>query len=153
MEVSLFKYRNCFACGPFFCWLALAVLLGCRGSDRLPIAPVEGKVLYQGKPLEFGTVVFQPANGKTARGVIGSDGTFRLSTYDSGDGAVVGSHNVQVTCYETQRPGAPPPKVNAAGDADPGKLLIPAKYTRFYSSGLKAEVKPKDNTPFVFELK
>ena len=128
--------------------LGLCAAGGC-GTDRLPVAPVEGKIVYQGKPLEFGGVMFQAPSGPPARGRIGSDGTFRLSTYGDGDGAVIGKHRVRITCFETQRPGAPPP----SKDEEPGlgESLIPRKYAGFHTSGLEVEVKP-DNEPFVFEL-
>jgi len=102
------------------------------GGCGVRTVPVEGKVLYRGKPLEFGSVMFQPEKGPTARGTIQPDGTFRLSTYREGDGAIPGAHQGQITCFEQQRPGfAPDPK------HEPGlsKPLIPPKYNRFDTSG------------------
>ncbi len=126
----------------------LGVAGGC-GDDRLPVAPAEGKVLYQGKPLAFGSVMFQPAAGPPGAGAIGPGGTFRLSTYGDGDGAVIGTHRVRITCLETQRPGAPPPSLDEEPGA--GESLIPRKYAAINTSGLTAEVKSA-NEPFVFEL-
>jgi hypothetical protein len=129
-------------------WLAAALAVaGCSGG-KLPTAPVEGKVLYKGKPLEFGAVLFQADAGPPARGTIQADGTFRLSTYGAGDGAVLGVHRVQITCFESQRPGV---TVESKGEQGVGQSLIPAKYTRYDSSGLRREV-GKQNEPFVFEL-
>lgn len=104
----------------------------------MPVAPVEGRVLYRGKPLEFGSVLFQPDVGPTARGIIQPDGTFRLSTYGNGDGAVLGTHRVQIGCFEGQRPGAE--TGDAASETALGRPLIPRRYTRFDQSGLTAEV-------------
>lgn len=123
------------------------MIAGC-GESGLPTAAVQGKVLYQGKPLEFGSVLFQPEEGPPATGEIQPDGTFRLSTYKSGDGAVLGQHHVAITCLETQRPGY---TVNPNEEMPTGKPLIPEKYAKPYDSGLTAEVK-KQNEPFVFEL-
>jgi len=120
---------------------------GC--SDGLSTAPVEGKVLYRGKPLEFGSVIFQPEVGPAATGTIGPDGTFRLSTYTDGDGAVIGKHRVRITCFESQRPGAAAPDPNQ--EQSTGKSLIPPKYVVFATSGLEREVRAH-NEPFVFEL-
>jgi len=117
---------------------------GC--GSKLSLAPVEGKVLYHGKPLEFGRVVFQPQVGPPATGTIQPDGTFRLTT-DQSDGAVIGKHQVEITCFDSQRPGAPAP----TGEAGAGQSLIPLKYASFHSSGLTAEVKAA-NEPFVFDL-
>jgi hypothetical protein len=135
--------------------LAGAVLLLCGCSEAMPtMAPAKGKVMYRGQPLKFGTVMFQPSSGQSAKGEIKPDGTFELATERYGDGpsesgAPVGTHSVRITCYEGQRPAG-----LGEGDREPalGKSLIPEFYTNVESSGLKAEVKP-DAPPFLFELK
>jgi hypothetical protein len=126
--------------------IALATMFGC-GSDRMKDAPVEGKVTYQDKPLEFGTVLFQPDIGPPASGEIAPDGTFHLSTYAQGDGAVLGSHRVSISCAE-RRAGAASPATDEPGA---GRSLIPEKYSFPGSSGLTAQVK-EANEPFVFAL-
>lgn len=129
---------------------ALLVLLASTcGCDHGPtMAPVTGKVLYNGKPLQFGSVAFQPPQGQPAEADIQPDGTFVLSTYRLRDGAVVGRHKVRVACYESQRPNAQ----QAAGEQKLGRLLIPVKYTLFDQSGLTAEVRESGNEPIVLEL-
>ncbi len=126
-----------------------AILAGCGSSDRLPTAPVRGKVIYNGKPLEFGAVLFVPEKGKSAEGLIQSDGTFVLSTYGTRDGAVIGKHKVAIICNETQRPGFKPPP---GQEMPAGKPLIPEKYMNYETSGLTAEV-TKGSNEFTFELK
>jgi hypothetical protein len=129
--------------------LSLALLGGC-GSRQLPVAPAKGQVFYRGRPLEFGAVMFQPGIGPPARGVIQPDGRFQLSTYGANDGAVIGPHQVRITCFESQRPaGGVPTRTKA--EAGVGKSLIPPKYTNFDSSGLRVEVKTA-NEPFLFKL-
>ena len=126
--------------------LALAALVGC---DRGPtLVPVTGKVLYKGKPLEFGSVMFQPPSGQPAVGEIQPDGTFTLSTFRPDDGAVVGTHKVRIACYESQRRGT----AKGPGEQSLGRLLIPMKYTLFDQSGLTADVREDQNEPIVFEL-
>ena len=120
---------------------------GC--GERLSMAPVEGKVLYHGQPLEFGSVMFQADQGAPARGQIAADGTFRLAIHGVGDGAVIGTNRVRITCTEKQRSGAPRP--DATQEPGVGKSLIPKKYSSFNTSGLRVEVKSV-NEPFVFEL-
>lgn len=128
-------------------WLVMVLLVA--GCDRGPtMVPVAGKVLYNGKPLEFGSVTFQPPSGQPALGEIESDGTFVLSTYRLHDGAVIGQHKVRIACYESQRKDAP----QVPGEQTLGKLLIPSKYTFFDQSGFTAEVREAGNEPFVFEL-
>ena len=119
---------------------------GCEQGPR--VVPVAGKVLYNGKPLEFGTVTFQPRSGQPAVGEIQRDGTFQLSTFREHDGAVVGTHKVRIACYESQRN----PAAKRPGEQMLGKLLIPMKYTLFDQSGLTAEVREDENQPFEFEL-
>jgi hypothetical protein len=126
--------------------LAMVLLAGCDRGPR--VVPVTGKVLFNGTPLEFGSVTFQPRSGQPAQGEIQSDGTFSLSTFRPNDGAVIGSHKVRIACYESQRPNA----TRAPGEQSLGQLLIPGKYTLFDQSGLTAEVREEGNVPFVFEL-
>lgn len=131
-------------------WLRLAVAVvalgvagpACKRNPR--VVPVSGTVLYNGKPLPFGSIQFQPDKGQAAMGEIQSDGSFKLSSYVLDDGAVPGRHLVSISCYEGQRPGAAGTSV--------GRLLIPLKYTRLGSSGLSAEVKDAPGQTFEFKL-
>ncbi|MEZ6072351.1 MAG: hypothetical protein R3C10_19345 [Pirellulales bacterium] len=119
---------------------------GCDSSP--PMAPVNGRVTYQGKPLEFGGVMLQPASGQPARGTIQSDGTFTITT-DGAEGAVLGMHKVRVTCYESQRPDA----IVAAGvEPQAGDLLIPRRYTNYGTSQITFEVKADEPNELLIEL-
>lgn len=121
---------------------------GC--DSHSPTAPARGLVRYDGEPLKFGSVMFQPvAGGQPARGEIGPDGTFVLSTFAPEDGAIVGEHRVRVMCNSLQRDGA---KTAPGNDATAGQLLIPRKYTQLSSSGLFATVAQGENAPFEFDL-
>lgn len=127
--------------------LCLAIA-GC-GSRRLPVAPVEGSVLYRGKPLTSGSVTFLSAEGPVAVGEIQQDGTFRLSTYGDGDGAPIGTHQVAVSSL---REPTAQERAKAAGSEPLENLpAIPQKYFNPATSGLTAEVKSQ-NEPFRFEL-
>ncbi|MGI9178036.1 MAG: hypothetical protein ACR2IT_09295, partial [Pirellulales bacterium] len=106
---------------------------GCKRSPR--VVPVRGKVLYNGQPLPFGTVMFQPDKGQPAAGELATDGSFTLSSYALNDGAVPGKHLVSIKCFEGQRPGK-----QVQGDVSLGKLLIPLKYSRFGSSDLTVDI-------------
>ena len=73
------------------------IAVGC--SSKPEMAPVRGFVKMDGKPLPGGRVMFQPVAvgddknvGKPAIGQIQQDGSFVLTTYEEGDGAVVGPH-------------------------------------------------------------
>ncbi len=130
---------------------ATAMICGCQ--PRPDMAPVEGKVLYNDQPLHFGIVMFQPTQGQIAQGIIQSDGTFSLSTFQPGDGAVPGTYNISVLCYEAHDPNGPGPKEDAGGGMWLGKSLIPLKYTRTRSSGLSADVSLDKPNDVVLELK
>lgn len=125
---------------------------GCDKPGSAAVVPVKGKVLLDGEPLKFGSVTLQPTRGQPARGDIGPDGDFTLSTYAPGDGAPIGRHKVKVTCYTSQDPAAK--KDTDAGAAGMlGDSLIPDRYTRFDSSGLEISILAGSSTPYVIELK
>lgn len=90
-------------------WVAGVLLLswsmaGCgSGQVKLPVARTEGRVVCEGQPVPFATVYFEPLpegknalTGKQAIGYADEQGYFTLTTYDKGDGAVIGKHRVRV---------------------------------------------------------
>lgn len=88
------------------CSLVCGAISGCGGGDgELEVVAISGKVTCNGKPLGAGVgVQFVPvaagANtpyvGKSATAVLQADGTFSLSTYGDGDGAVLGRHRIVI---------------------------------------------------------
>ncbi len=131
----------------------LVVLLGATAGCKksAPVAPVSGKVLYNGAPLPYGSVMFQPSSGQPAGGAIEADGTFRLSTFSEYDGALIGPHKVRISCYTSQSPSQK--NRNTVGEASVGQLLIPPGYTFVDQSGLTATVPAEGAADIVFELK
>lgn len=75
--------------------LVCCAAAGC-GDGRPARVPVSGKVLIDGQPLNYGAVRFTPADGRPATGELGPDGSFTLTTFESGDGAAPGTHAVTV---------------------------------------------------------
>ena len=127
--------------------IALLMLLGMAGcGPRHPAAtyPVSGKVVFaDGTPLASGGVVLcesvaaegQPAFN--ARGAIQSDGTFRLSTFGEGDGAVAGKHRVLVRA-----------KRDAADYLEKGVIprpVVDPQSERYETSGLEFTVEQGNN--------
>lgn len=117
------------------CWrlltlFLLAGLAGCGGRLR----PVEGQVVFKdGQPLAGGLVVFdriEPAEPRlSARGNLGPDGKFRLSTYTQDDGALEGRYRVAV---------APPLPEDAR---DIGRVqVLHRRYESVETSGLEFQV-------------
>lgn len=126
---------------------------------------VHGKVLYKGQPVTRGTISFFPIEGKggdsgqPAIGEIGSDGSFELTTYDTGDGAVTGQHKAIVVSMSegVQKvasdmiPSQLPEDLKKA-EAQAPKPLVPQKYMDPEKTPLKYTVRPGDNV-FDIELK
>ena len=118
--------------------IASAVLLvatcftGC--SDGRPeIVPVSGQVLIDGEPLTYGFVRFSPGDGRVSMGRLDDNGRFRLTCYEPGDGAIVGTHRVAVLTHEV------------IGDAKI-KWHAPRKYADYATSGLTQEIsQPTDS--------
>jgi hypothetical protein len=81
---------------------SLSLLAGCSGSD-FPTAPTRGRVVCEGKPVPHVRVYFEPLEtgqsaivGRSGFAIAKADGTFVLSSYGQGDGAVIGKHRVRV---------------------------------------------------------
>jgi hypothetical protein len=115
------------------CLAAAALLLSGCGDDRPKTALVRGTVTYRNKPVPNGTIIFIPADGTAATGTIGRDGSYTLTTFRQGDGAILGTHKVVVMALkETDNTPAPP--------------IVPLKYMSQTASDLRAEVQEGENT-------
>jgi hypothetical protein len=81
-------------------WAVAAVALTVTSCEsRQPLSPVRGQVFFQGQPANGAVVILHPVGEDeptTIRphGVVGSDGTFQVSTYGENDGAPVGEYAV-----------------------------------------------------------
>lgn len=85
--------------------VALAGLIGCGGRGKL--VKVEGKVTLNGAPVKGAQVTLIPVSGEGEKpsGFTGDDGTFRLSTFSSNDGAPPGDYKVIVVKKAVQEGG------------------------------------------------
>jgi hypothetical protein len=119
------------------------------------LGKVHGKVTYNGKALDGGRVLFTPASGKggdsgqNASGEINSDGTYEMTTFNTGDGAILGQHIVTVV---VQKGEMPKPDANSHIKYELPKNLVPSKYATADKSPLKCTVVP-EGTKFDIELK
>lgn len=135
--------------------LVLLVLPGCGSSDRVAVYPVRGKVLFDGQPMAGGgSISFVPMaaqKGKTAGGAIEEDGTFKMSTYGDGDGAMAGKFRVVITQTVWDEPftdGSSDENPNAEikpVEAVPEEERIPLIYADPQHSPLTIEVAPGEN--------
>ena len=114
---------------------------------------VSGRVTYQGKPVPLGQIVFYPEKGRPATGSIGSDGSYRLTTFVTGDGAMLGRYRVTIEAMRTTRGGARPKtledELHGVGQGSGQAVmewLVPEKYSRQETTPLTVEVKSGQNT-------
>lgn len=98
---------------------------GCgRGPERVPVA---GQVLIDGKPLTSGEITVAPQGMRAAFSTIDSEGRFKLSTYEPGDGTSLGTHPVSVHSGEFL-------------DPTHKRWNIPKKYANLSTSGLDVTI-------------
>jgi hypothetical protein len=136
--------------------LAAILLVGCTKKDTRPVrVAVSGTVLRQGQPVAEATIIFEP-QGSTpaATGLTDASGNFRLTSFDTDDGAVPGEYLVAIRKVQVIKTDRPPnaPDDFTAPPADE-KWLLPVKYGHTSTSGLTASVKPDAPNNFTFELK
>jgi hypothetical protein len=104
------------------------LLAGCGSRTQ----PVEGIVVFKGgepaTKLAGYYVTFESVDQPvSATGVVQPDGTFKVGTYQDGDGALLGKHRVSI--------GPPAPDY---GD-NPKSLILP-KYNQPQTSGLEVTI-------------
>lgn len=123
---------------PIVLVLVPCLLIGCSG--HYSTYPAGGKVTYEdGTPLPGGWVEFKSAeHDLRASGTIQEDGTFEMSTYAPGDGAVAGKHHVAV------RPGIP------TDDSQGG--LVADKFQDFDKSGITVTVDSGGENQFTIKV-
>ncbi|MCC9607939.1 hypothetical protein LOC68_02575 [Blastopirellula sp. JC732] len=137
--------------------LAIACLTGCGGeASRNPgveVYPTKVKVTYKGGPIEGALVSLNSTEAqRSASGVTDAEGFAVLTTFDYGDGAIPGAHEVKISkdVMETVREANPDDPMSAAVVRP--KHLLPQRYGAFKTSGLTASVTPGENQ-LDFELK
>lgn len=131
----------------------LIVLAGC-GSHRPTVMPVSGHVYLDGQPVTTGRIDFVPVTGPAATARIQPDGSYQLTTFDDGDGAVAGLHSVRVRAVEVAEDIAATdsPRDRTArhhSPQPPMRWLVPERYARANTSPLSAEiVESRDDLDF-----
>lgn len=141
---------------------ALSALLvlsaGCGGSSDAPeTAPVSGIVTVKGQPKAGLNVTFQPeAGGRSATGITDDEGNFTLTTYNTGDGAAIGTHHVAVSAGSAGgEDAAPPPMPGFPGYEEWQKQqqeMIDPKYADPKTSGLTYTVTEDGLTDLKIEI-
>ena len=135
-----------------FGWLALCcmVFLGIScGGKGPPVFEVRGQVLYEGKPVPHAFVVLHPLENSVGAvrpsASTDGDGWFVLSSHHAEDGAPAGDYAVTVEWRKA-----------TSLDADASALspnLLPPKYSKPATSGLRISVRPGNNEDQILRLK
>ena len=131
---------------------------GC-GSERDPnrplVFPTSATVTHNGKLVDGARVFFSLQGGsRGATAVTDAQGVARLTTFDEGDGAVAGTHSVKIEkiVEETRLSDKLLPDSNDFDIVVTRKVLLPARYATYKTSGLSAEVTETGPNAFQFEL-
>ena len=124
----------------------------CSGDGRLPVFPVSGQVMYQGKPTPDALIIFHPENDPNNTAPrpltrVSPDGSFTLTTYETNDGAPAGKYKVTITWVKDSDNGN-----TAKEDIRPAKNLVPERYSKVETSGLEVEIKKEPNKLAAFNL-
>ena len=118
---------------------AVLITAGCQkqpSEPRVPVVPVAGTVVFDGQPTPGALVVFHPVQGTQsqtppARGTVGDDGAFDLTTYEANDGAPPGEYKVTI---EWRR------LIDDNGDVRTGPNVLPERYSRPQTTDLVVRV-------------
>jgi hypothetical protein len=119
-------------------------------QGKLPVFPVKGTLILEGKPLANADLVFHPttplpkdASQILPRGRTNEDGAFNLTTYYDNDGAPAGKYRVTVSYRGSHQ--------NLRTSDEPE--LMPSAYRSPRESVLRAEVQEGDNDLPPLEIK
>jgi hypothetical protein len=133
--------------------MQLLPLSGCGKAGPQTI-DVRGTATSGGKPVEGGTIAFQPtkvlegAPMRPAIGQIEPDGTYSLTTFTKGDGVQPGEYQVAITSLI----GAPP-LTQWEESPPPRKSRVPLKYNQPTTSGLTASIAADADEPLTVDFK
>lgn len=122
----------------------LGILSGC--SDRLKTYQVSGQVQFKsGGPVRVGTVELKSrAHNVNARGKLNSDGSFTLTTYVDGDGAIEGMHDCVVVQF-VMTEGIKGHRPSTIG-------VLDRRYNSYATSGLELEISSTGKNEILIEV-
>ena len=120
------------------CFLSVflvAMVIGCSGDN----VSLKGKVTFKedGSPVPRGTVCFETESFR-ARGILSSDGTYKVGSLKENDGIPPGTYKVYIF-------GAEAPIEDVAGNMNALRAvpLVARKYTNAETSGITVQVDAK----------
>ncbi|BBO34378.1 hypothetical protein [Lacipirellula parvula] len=123
--------------------IALMAMAGCGEAkpQRTAVFPAKGTITLKGEPAHGAIIALHPKSPLPAgvpapRANVDKDGSFAVSTYDSGDGAPEGEYVLTVVWNKLIKNG---------GDVRIGPNVIPTKYGNPTSSDLVVKVTAGEN--------
>lgn len=142
----------------FICCLCLFVSCA-RGPDRPATWKVHGVITLDGQPVSDAIVSFiANDNQRPANGFTDSTGSYELTTFSRGDGAMEGTFRVTVVKYEKRAAKAAtsneeyvPAGPGRPNDRGP-KNILPKQYADQINTPLTATVQSKRDNPISFDL-
>jgi hypothetical protein len=126
---------------------------GCGGK----LVPVQGVVLFDGKPLPRAGVLFiaEGSEGRDANGFTDGNGVFRLTTFRPGDGVLPGTYKVVIQYSEEaaipahlNTPDAIQKALGKTIQPKPPSLTIPPIYSQPDRTILRQQVPPHGEVKF-----
>ena len=148
----------------FLARLTVVAFVGCGGPKWPPTYKSSGIVTLDGTPVEQASISFYPLDGqKPANATTDANGAFEVTSFNAGDGAMLGSFGVTIEKFpvveiETTPGGTPYDESmntdegpSADSEKDPVNEL-PEKYSDHEKSGLSATVTADGENVFKFEL-
>jgi hypothetical protein len=143
-----------------------ALFLGCGPTigDHPPVYPVKGKVLFRGKPISAGVVIYeleggdsapsnqsQPRGPLRATGRIEADGSFELIAFQGALGVPEGNYKVGISSIAARSEANLLESAKSAKKGDSN--VLQGRYADPKTSGLRDQVfKDHTNEP-TFDLK
>ena len=149
----------------FLASLTVVAFVGCGGPKWPPTYKSSGIVTLDGTPVERATISFYPLDGqKPANATTDANGVFEVTSFNAGDGAMLGSFGVTIEKFPAVEiettPGGVPYDESMNTDEGPSPDSerdpvneLPEKYSDHEKSGLSATVTADGENVFTFELK
>lgn len=131
--------------------IAILIAAGCgprAGTE--PTAEVTGKVTLDGEPIAGVSVAFIPESGRPGSGLTDETGNFVITTFETGDGAILGKHAVVLS--EAVNSETPAPEDPAFLTWKPPKPRFAPVYSEQKRTPFSAEVKEDEENHFEFDM-
>lgn len=143
------------ALGAVFC------ALGCGFSSKPQALPAGGKVFIKGSKIvpEGALVVFHPKDPGFEKKMsgkpfakVGKDGSFKLTSFETGDGAPAAEYGVTIVWNAPNSGGTPQFSLSSEGGGASGPDQFGGRYGRPAQPLLSAKVEKGSPNQFTFEL-